>query len=102
MIPEEVLQEYEVKQYLKDDGYAYVKITGALYGLAQSGYLVNQDLIKNLAPFGYYPSKRTPGLWHHKTKAIKFSLVVDDFGIKYFKKKKTLNTYWTQSPPTTP
>jgi hypothetical protein len=87
MIPEEVLQDYDVKQYLDGDGYAYVKITGAIYGLAQSGYLANQDLIKNLAPFGYYPSKRTPGLWHHKTKAIKFSLVVDDFRVKYTKKE---------------
>jgi hypothetical protein len=87
MIPEEVLQEYEVKQYLEDDGYAYVEITGAIYGLAQSGYLAHQDLIKKLAPFGYYPSKRTPGLWHHTTTALKFSLVVDDFGVKYETKK---------------
>jgi hypothetical protein len=62
MIPQEVIDEYDVSQYVDKKGYAYVKITGAIYGLAQSGYLANQDLIKNLAPFGYYPSKRTPGL----------------------------------------
>jgi hypothetical protein len=86
MIPQEVMDEYNVSQYLDETGYAYVEITGAIYGLAQSGYLANQDLIKNLAPFGYYPSKRTPGLWHHKTRPIKFSLVVDDFGVKYVSK----------------
>ena len=66
--------------------YVYVKISGAIYGLAQSGYLANQNLIKNLVLFGYYPSRRTPGLWHHKTQPIKFSLVVDIFCIKYVNK----------------
>jgi hypothetical protein len=86
MIPQEVMDEYDVEQFLDEQGYAYVEITGAIYGLAQSGYLANQDLIKNLAPFGYYPSKRTPGLWHHTTRPIKFGLVVDDFGVKYVNK----------------
>ena len=86
MIPKEVMNEYNVTQYMDENGYAYVEITGAIYGLAQSGYLANQDLIKNLAPFGYYPSKRTPGLWHHTTRPTKFSLVVDDFGVKYVNK----------------
>ena len=87
MIPDEVMEEYNVEQYLDNEGYAYVEITGAIYGLAQSGYLANQDLIENLAKYGYYPSKRTPGLWHHKTNTVKFSLVVDDFGVKYNKKE---------------
>jgi hypothetical protein len=86
MIPQEVMEEYNVSQYVDEKGYAYVEITGEIYGLSQSGYLANQDLIKNLTPFGYYPSKRTPGLWHHKTRPIKFSLVVDDFGVKYVNK----------------
>ena len=83
MIPDEVMEEYNVEQYLDDKGYAYVEITGAIYGLAQSGYLANQQLIKHLAKYDYYPSKQTPGVWHHKTKTIKFILVVDDFGVKY-------------------
>ena len=61
LIPQEVMEEYDMEKYVDADGYAYVEITGAIYGLAQSGYLANQDLIKNLAPCGYYPSKRTPG-----------------------------------------
>ena len=58
-----------------------MEITGAIYGLIQLVYLTNQDLIKNLAPFGYYPFKITPVLWHHKTRPIKSSLVVDDFEV---------------------
>ena len=37
----------------------------------------------NLDPFGYKPCQYTPGLREHKTRDIKFCLVVDDFGIKY-------------------
>ena len=47
---------------------------------------MNQDLIKHLAPHGYYPSKKTLGLWFHKTRPISFTVVVDDFGMKYLSK----------------
>ena len=34
---------------------------------------------------GYYQTKHTPGLWTHETRQISFTLVVDDFGVKYVK-----------------
>jgi hypothetical protein len=40
-----------------------------------------------LAPFGYYPALHTPGLWLHKTQPITFTLVVDDFAVKYVGKQ---------------
>jgi hypothetical protein len=40
-----------------------------------------------LAKQGYIPSKFTLGLFTHKTRSIAFSLVVDDFGVKYEKKE---------------
>ena len=30
--------------------------------------------------------KHTPGLWRHESRPTTFTLTVDDFGIKYFKK----------------
>jgi hypothetical protein len=51
--------------------------------LKQAGLLENQLLQKCLAPFGYYPTRHTPGLWLHKTCQIAFSLIVDDFAVKY-------------------
>ena len=36
---------------------------------------------------GYFQSRFTPGLWLHKTRDISFTLVVDDFGVKYTKKE---------------
>jgi hypothetical protein len=58
-----------------------------MYGLNQAGLFANQLLQTCLAPFGYYLSRRTPGLWLHKTRPIAFSLVVDDFAVKYVGKQ---------------
>ena len=38
-------------------------------------------------PHGYYEAKHTPGLWKHTTNPVQFTLVVDDFGVKYVEKK---------------
>jgi hypothetical protein len=40
-------------------------------------------LRKRLANDGYRPTTHTPGLWKHDTRPIAFTLVVDDFGVKY-------------------
>ena len=47
------MEEYYVTQYLDEKRYAYVEIMGSIYGLIQSGYLANQDPIKNISPFVY-------------------------------------------------
>ena len=44
LIPQEIIDEYDVKQYVNEDGYVYVEITGAMYRLSASGYIANQDL----------------------------------------------------------
>jgi endonuclease I len=38
-------------------------------------------------PKGYRPVCRTHGLWRHDTRPITFTLVVDDFRIKYVGKE---------------
>ena len=58
-----------------------------MWGLPQARILTNKRLHKKLAPFGYYKRVNTPGLWRHKTRAITFTPVVDDFGIKYVSKE---------------
>ena len=54
-----------------------------MYGLKQAGIMANMKLTKHLNKFGYHPVQHTPGLWRHKTGAAIFTLVVDDFAIKY-------------------
>jgi hypothetical protein len=58
-----------------------------MYGLKQAGLLANQFLQTRLAPYGYYPARHIPGLWLHKTRPISFTLIVDDFTVKYVGKK---------------
>jgi hypothetical protein len=58
-----------------------------MYGLKQAVLLASQLLQTRLAPFGYYPAWHTPGIWLHKTRPISFTLVVDDFAVKYVDKQ---------------
>jgi hypothetical protein len=80
--PEEIVQEYNLNA-LAVDGWVYIEIRKGIYGLKQAGLLANQLLQTRLAPFGYSPARHTPGLWLHKTRPISFTLVVDDFAVKY-------------------
>ena len=39
--------------YANEDGFVYVEIMGAMYGLKQAGKIENEDLIEYLKEFGY-------------------------------------------------
>ncbi len=65
------------------DGYVYCKITRGMYGLPQSGIIAQELLKKRLPEYGYHQSKIINGFWKHKTKPICFTLVVDNFTVKY-------------------
>jgi hypothetical protein len=86
--PEEIVDNYNLDA-LAIDGWIYIEIRKGMYGLKQAGLLANHLLQTRLAPFGYYPARHTPGLWLHKTWPIAFSLVVDDFAVKYVGKQHT-------------
>jgi hypothetical protein len=58
-----------------------------MYGLPQAGLLAIVLLEKCLNKQGYQQSKLVPGLWKHNTRPIQFTLVVDDFGVKYIRKE---------------
>jgi hypothetical protein len=59
------------------------QICQGCYGLPQAGILANNLLCYHLVAKGFYKAASTPGLWHHKWHPIQFSLIVDDFGVKY-------------------
>jgi hypothetical protein len=84
--PEEIVQRYNLNA-LAVDRWVYIEIRKGMYGLKHAGLLVNQLLQTHLAPFGYYPACHTPGLWLHRTRPISFTLVVDDFTVKYVGKQ---------------
>jgi hypothetical protein len=84
--PEEIIKKYNLNA-LAVDGWVYIEIRKGMYGLKQAGLLANQLLQTRMAPFGYYPARHTPGLWLHKTRPISFTLIVDDFTVKYVSKQ---------------
>ena len=61
-----------------------MEISRGMYGLPQSGILANKLLKMRLANHGYHDLPHTPGIFRYETRQIWFTLVVDDFGIKYF------------------
>jgi hypothetical protein len=102
LFPEHIINQYNLATHVHK-GFVYVEIRKAIYGLPQAGILANQLLRKRLAPAGYYEVAHTPGLWRHVSRPIQFSLVVDDFGVKYVGKEnadhliKTLRKHYKLS-----
>jgi hypothetical protein len=81
-LPQETIEKYDLIE-LSQDGKVYIKIQKKMYGLPQAGILANELLQRNLAKDSYRPTTHTHGLWTQDTHPISFSLVVDDFGVKY-------------------
>jgi hypothetical protein len=81
-LPQETIDKYYLIE-LSQDGKVYINIQKGVYGLPQAGILANELLQRNLAKGDNRPTHHTHGLWTHDTRPISFSLVVDDFGVKY-------------------
>jgi hypothetical protein len=90
-IPEEIIVEYNLRDKVTSDGHVYVEIQKGMYGLPQAGILAQELLEKRLNKHGYSQSKTVPGLWTHQTRPISFTLVVDDFGVKYVGKEHAMH-----------
>jgi len=86
-IPEEIIVQYKLRDIATLDGFVYTEITKRMYGLPQAGIITQVLLEDRLGKHGYSQSKIIPGLWTHNTRPILFSLVVDDFAVKYTRKE---------------
>ena len=90
-MPSDIFPQHTKDQYNLDDmeykGYVWLEIRKVIYGLPQAGILANKQLRKKLQPHGYYEVAHTPRLSKHVTRPVQFSLLVDDFRVKYIGKK---------------
>jgi len=86
LFPEWIKTQYNLDTHARD-GFVILEIRRAVWGLSQAGILANKLLQKRLKAHGYYKCINTPGLWRYTTRPITFSLVVDDFGVKYVGKE---------------
>ncbi len=84
-IPKEITKEFKLCEIVTDDGYIYCKIQKGMYGLPQAGIIAQELLQECLEKVGCHQHKIIPGLWTHKTRNTCFTLVVDNFAIKYTK-----------------
>ena len=83
MFPDDVIEEYNLRDKVEPNGYVYIEVHKGMYGLPQAGLLADELIAERLAKHGYKQSDVTPGIWTHDWRPICFSLVVDDFGVKY-------------------
>ena len=81
-IPEETMLEFDLQQYVSNDAVLF-QVDGTMYGHPVAGRIANADLVAHLAAHGYIQDPNIPCLFTHSTNRVSFTLVVDDFGIKY-------------------
>ena len=82
MIPNEIIQQYKLWEYSHNE-LIHFDIQKGMYGLPQAGRITHDNFKTNIAKTNYAPCKHTPGLWRHATANITFTLLVDDFLVKY-------------------
>ena len=90
LIPKEIMDAYNLHELVHNSN-IYMAINKGIYGLKEAGALANEQLQHHLAPYGYTPTKYTPGLWKHQSNNNMFALVVDDFALKYIGKDNALH-----------
>ena len=90
-IPYKIIKEYILKGKTDEKGVVYIVPNRRMYGLPQSRLLANELLEKRLNKRGYQQSKLVPGLWKHDWQPIQFTLVVENFVVKYVGEKHPLH-----------
>ncbi len=82
LFPKWIQIQYSMKELVYSK-YIHLEMRWAVWGLPPAGILANKRLRQKLALFGYFKHVNTPGLWYHELRPISFTLVVDNFGVKY-------------------
>ncbi len=62
LFPSWMKEQYNLDRLAKN-GFVYLEMHRAVWGLPQASILANKLLRKRLLPHGYYKCKHTPGLW---------------------------------------
>ena len=85
-IPADVQKQYNIADMVHNE-HVIMEISRSIYGLPQAGKLSQDRLIMHLAKHGYTQCPNTPCLFVHATNGVAFTLVVDDFLIKFKERK---------------
>ena len=85
-IPDRIIQLYKLRNKATPYSIVYLKIRKGMYGIPQAVLIANKLLGKRLAKHEYTQSKIVTRLWTHKWRPIQFTLILNDFGVKYLGK----------------
>ena len=85
-IPDRIIQLYKLRNKATPYSIVYLKIRKGMYGLPQAVLIANKLLGKRLAKHEYTQSKIVTRLRTHKWRPIQFTLILNDFGVKYLGK----------------
>ena len=84
--PASLLSDLQLSPFVQTDRsgqpFLYADVKKCIPGLPQSGLLSQLRLLSHLESHGFYETA-TPMLFRHVSRPISFTLVVDDFGVKY-------------------
>ncbi|KAL7476216.1 hypothetical protein ACHAW6_002092, partial [Cyclotella cf. meneghiniana] len=83
LFPEDIIEEYDLRNKVDTNENVHCEVHCSMYGLPQAGIIAQELLEKRLLKAGYTYSKITPCYWKHKWRPISFTLVMDNFGVKY-------------------
>jgi hypothetical protein len=86
LFPQDIINEYRLRDKVDTDGNIFCKVQQGMHGLPQAGIIAQDLLTKWLHKAGYRQSKVTLGYWRHDWHPISFTLVVNNFGVKYINK----------------
>ena len=86
-IPDEIWEQYQLDQYVDENGYIYARVDKGMYGLPQAGKVASDFLLPRLLAAGYRATGIVPGLYKHESNSVIFALVVDDFLIQFTHKQ---------------
>ena len=89
-IPVDIMEQYQLAPLIVN-GYVMVEIRKGMYGLPQAGILAHNRLTKYMLFHGQIKCPNSPGLFKHISRDISFTLVVDDFGVKYTNKNDVIH-----------
>jgi hypothetical protein len=87
LFPQDDIDQYNLTNKVDHNGNVHCKFRCSMYGLPQAGIIPQELQEEHLFSAGYSQSKLTQEYWKHEWRLISFTLVVDDFGLKYIGKE---------------
>jgi hypothetical protein len=86
LFPQDIIDEYGFHDRVDAEGNVFCEVRCGMHTLPQDDIIAQELLTKRLHKVGYRQSKITPGYWRHNWRPISFTLVVNDFAVKYTNK----------------